>query len=120
MITRRQITKQSKEESVIDFVILSDDIQNDVESFIIDEERNHALTKYKRGSKSESDHNVMISKFSFKWSKKVKKNKVEMYNMKNLDCQMKFKEMTSNTDFLSSVFESDKYINTVTKRFIKR
>ena len=47
LITRRRITKQSKEESVIDFVILSDDIQNDVESLIIDEERIHALTKYK-------------------------------------------------------------------------
>ena len=41
-----------------------------------------------------------------------------MFNLKNPECQLKFKHLTSSTDFISSVFDTD--LNTITKKFLKR
>ena len=46
--------------------------------------------------------------------------KIEMFNLKNIECQEIFKRMTSNSNFLSSAFESGKDLNTATKIFLKR
>ena len=82
------------------------------------------LTKFeklKKGSKRvESDHHPILSKLNFKWSKTVPKNKNEIFNLKNVDGQLKFKEVTSNTDFLSSVFDDSNNIDVITKKFLKR
>ena len=59
-ITRRRVTKESVEESIIDFVLISDDLEQECESLVIDENRDFALgyiTKTKTGiKKKESDH----------------------------------------------------------------
>ena len=44
-ITRRRVTVDSTEESIIDHVILSEDLVNELEAVHIDEDRNHILTK---------------------------------------------------------------------------
>ena len=44
-ITRKRVTKFATEESIIDFVILSQDLIKDLEEIEIDEEREHVLTK---------------------------------------------------------------------------
>ena len=46
--------------------------------------------------------------------------KYEIYNLKSKEGQEKFKEYTSNTKMLSSVFNSSDDINTITNRFIKK
>ena len=95
VITRKRVTIDNTEESAIDFVILSNDMVESLESLYIDEERKHVLTKYtksKSGTKIvESDHNVLYSKFKLNWSKTTKKNKIETFNLKNKECQSKFK-----------------------------
>ena len=95
-----------------------------MESLEIDDERKHILTKYtkvKNGTKrTESDHNVLLSKMKFKWMKKLRMKKIEIFNLKNAECQRNFKELTSNTDFLSSVFDCNSDLNTITKKFLKR
>ena len=48
------------------------------------------------------------------------KKKVELYNLKNPECQEIFKKYTSNTKMLSSVFDSNDNINVLTNRFIKK
>ena len=69
-ITRRRITSESIEESIIDHLIISMDLIENFDSLIVDEERNHVLTKISKTKKGviikESDHNVLISKFNFK------------------------------------------------------
>ena len=42
-----------------------------------------------------------------------------MYNLKNKECQAKFKEMTSNSNMLTSAFENSEDLNTCTKQFLK-
>ena len=66
-ISRRRITKQRTEESIIDIVAFSHDMVKQFVSFEVDETKKHVLTKItktKRGSKKkESDHNVLITEF---------------------------------------------------------
>ena len=47
-------------------------------------------------------------------------NKVEVYNLKNQQCQKNFKIYTSNTKMLSSIFTSEDDINKLVNRFIKK
>ena len=122
-ITRRRVTIDSIEESIIDHVILSEDLVNDLESLKVDEERVNVLTKIvktKKGViKTSSDHNVLISSFNILWSKKTKCDRIEMFNLKNKECQAKFKEMTSSNENLSSAFSSSDNINIYTRMFLK-
>ena len=122
-ITRRRETVESVEESIIDHVIISEDLLDELESINIDEERNHTLMKIvktKKGVvKKASDHNVIVSKFNLKWSRKNKAERIELYNLKNRECQKNFKLLTSNSNILSSSFNNTDDINTCTNRFIK-
>ena len=123
-ITRRRVTKDKVEESIIDFVIVSQEMVEKVDSILIDEDREHVLvkvTKNKRGlKKQESDHNVILSKFNLGWSKNSQKKRIETFNLRNKECQLKFKEATSNTNELSIIFDNKKDLNICTKKFLKR
>ena len=66
-----------------------------------------------------SDHNPIITHFKIDWCRKVKKTKVEMYNLKNKDCQKKFKDLTSQTGILSSAFKSGDDLDACTRQYIK-
>ena len=46
IITRKRITSKVKECSIIDFVTVSEDIEVMISQVIIDEERDHVLTRY--------------------------------------------------------------------------
>ena len=93
--TRRRVTVDSTEESIIDHLIISDDLKDDLESLTIDEERNHVLTKTKKTKNGvervESDHKPLVTKFKMTWNKKKKSKRIEMFNLKNRNCQIKFK-----------------------------
>ena len=84
-ITRRRITRDRTEESCIDMLLFSSDLQPCFESLVIDEKREHVLTKIRKSKKGiilkESDHHVLISKFSNKVAKDNKKVTCEMYNL---------------------------------------
>ena len=124
LITRKRITTQSIEESIIDFVLISNDLTESVQSIEIDDQRKYVLTKHvktKHGMKStESDHNIIVTKLKLPWSKKTKKHAIELFNLKNVECQNEFRKLTSNSNFLSSIFDDNRDINAVTKKFIKR
>ena len=109
---------------MIDIVIVSDDLEEELESLEIDEERRHVLTSIKKTKKGivkkESDHNILITQFKSKFIVNERAHKKEAYNLKNKVCQKKFKEYTSNTNMLSSVLNSDEDINILTKRLIKK
>ena len=64
-ITRQRVTKKKKEESIIDFVLVCELMDDMVEELLIDEDKKYALTSYtktKNGAKvKESDHNSLIT-----------------------------------------------------------
>ena len=124
LITRKRVTKNSVEESTIDFVLLSDDLKDDVKEIIIYEAREHVLTSIRRGTKgiikSESDHNTIFTKLRFNWNKTFKEKRVELFNLKNTACQEAFKDATTatnNNKYLSAVFEEEGDINELTEKY---
>jgi hypothetical protein len=124
LITRQRSTSQRTEKSCIDLVLFSNDLEKVFESLLIDEARKHVLTRItntKKGVvKKESDHNALIAQFNLKVDTPENVNKSEVYNLKNVECQKKFFNYTSNTRMLSTVFDSKDDLNTLTKRFIKK
>jgi hypothetical protein len=124
VITRTRSTSNRTERSCIDVVLFSSELRDHFKSLIIDEERRHVLTKIRQNKngaiKKESDHNVLITEFTFKFSISYKNSKVEVYNLKNLECQKKFHRYTSETKMLSSVFNSKDDINILVQRFLKK
>ena len=123
-VTRQRTTKERTENSCIDLVIISSDLNNDLKSLHIDEERKHVLTKIQKKKNGnlvkESNHNVLLSEFVNTVPYKKDKNKIEVYNIENTDCQEKFKEYTTNTKMLSSIFDSKEDINILAQRFVKK
>ena len=124
-ITRRRITKTSKEESVIDLIIVCEGMEKLINKVTIDEERKNVLTRYTKSKKGttikESDHNSMITEVNTAWNKKKNVLRLETYNFKDKDGLKKFKDMTNKDKFLSEVFTNvDKNIEVTTKQFIKR
>jgi hypothetical protein len=123
VITRSRSIEGRVEESVIDFVIISADLLDDIEELIIDEKREHALTKITHSKnivkKVTSDHNVMLSKFSLTMPKTKPPQKTEVFNFKNKVNQEKFKVLTSNFPSLSKVFDTEEDINIQTEKFLK-
>ena len=123
-ITRRRVTEEGVEESIIDFLLISEDLLEDFIELEIDEKKEHALVKITQQKghvrKVTSDHNVLISKFKLKHIKKKPKERVEVYNFKNKTNQDKFRHETSITKKLSEVFDTNKDINEQTNMFLKR
>ena len=123
LITRQRVTKDSTEKSIIDHVIISEDLEDDLNSIKIDEEGNNALTKIiktKNGIKKQtSDHNTIITKFTIKWSRKIRKPRIEMFNLKNKECQKKFTALTSKTNILTSAFNCNSDLDKATMNFFK-
>ena len=124
LITRNRTTVDGEESSTIDFIIMSNDLVEQVVSVTTDEEKINCLTsivKSKAGVKiTKSDHNTIITKLNISWDKNVKKDKVEMFNLKNIEGQIKFKHITSKHGTFTNIFSDEpKNIDSVTKKFLK-
>ena len=52
LITRKRVTKDTTEESTIDFILLSEDLANEVDDILVDENRVHVLTKIGKSMKN--------------------------------------------------------------------
>jgi hypothetical protein len=123
LITRRRVTKYRTEESCIDVLLFSSDLQQHFTSLLIDEERKHVLTKIRNTKngvvKKESDHHVLLSEFN-NIMFTTNNTKHDIYNLKNVECQKRFREYTSKTRMLSSIFNSSDDIDILAKRFLKK
>ena len=63
---------------------------------------------------------MIITEFNEKTKPNVKE-KLEVYNLKNKECQKKFKEFTTNTKMFSTVFETGgSEVDVLTKRLMKK
>ena len=94
-------------------------------SMHIDEDRKHVLKKIqklKKGVKlTTSDHNTILTELNLKVNTRPNDNKMEMFNLKNKEFQARFKEYTSNTKILSSIFDNDSDdLDSLTNRLVKK
>ena len=128
-ITRERITLDSSEKSVIDFMIISNDLSDHIENMHIDEDRINVLTKIvnkrSKGTKGllevkETDHNTITAELNINWNENYSAKSIEVFKFNDKDSLKTFKELTSNTNQLSKVFENNKDLNVQTKKFLKR
>ena len=123
-ITRKRTTAHSVEQSVIDYVLISEELESHMTGCYIDDKRKNVLTrisKTKQGIKRvESDHNTIITKFDLKVKDREKVKKTEIFNFKDKDSLKRFKEITSNNSELSSIFDSKRSVEKQAKQFMKR
>ena len=119
-ITRRRTTVESVEESIIDFVIMSQELADYVVSLKIDEQNEHALVKVaKNKAVTKSGHSVLITKLNIEIVKEEESKVIEVFNLNNKEAQKIFKIETSKSTKLSNIFESDEDIEKQTKKFLK-
>ena len=49
-----------------------------------------------------------------------KRQKIEVYNLKNEECQANFKSFTTSTKMFSSIFNSSDNVDDITDRLVKK
>ena len=124
-ITRIRKTTHSEEKSVIDYFVVCHEFFELICSLLIDEERKYVLTKYssRMGVKciKKSDHNVLVCSLNIKWDNRIRKERKEVFKLKDVEGLRSFSEKTSNcsklvqlsqhsTDFLD---DADKWMKTI-------
>ena len=104
-ITGMKNVENKTEKSVLHYFLVCQNFFLMINSMIIDEDRNHVQTKYRKKNSSyytkESDHNPLIMDFSVSWNAKVKMDRTEIFNLRNTECQEKFFEYTNNSNVLT-------------------
>ena len=122
VITRERHTVNGVERSVIDLVIMSSDMTQHVENIHFDEERVDVLTKNVKLNNgiclTKSDHNIITTKLNISWTTN-KAKVIEIFNFKDTKSLEMFKHVTTKTDHLCKIIDSDKSIHLVTKKFLK-
>ena len=106
LITRQRYLINGKcERSIIDFVVVCTRVLPYVTEMVIDEANKYITTNYtqcKGNVKAiNSDHNTQFVNMTLK-TIPMKEYKREIYNLKNLDGQIRFKKLTDDTDIFSS------------------
>ena len=122
--TDSQTNKERVENSVIDYFIVCKKMYDLISKMIIDEDRNHTLTKYATTTgnkkKIKSDHNPLILNLDIPWRPlQFKTQRTEIINFKNLEGQQKFYDLTSNSENLTNCFNSNKSFQTQSKEWLK-
>ena len=123
-ITRFRETINTTEVSVLDYVLVCEDMYHYFVDMHIDEDRKFTLTKYattKGKSKLvKSDHNPMICKFNIQYEKRTQRLKRrEIFNLKNKECQAMFYETTNNNLKLQYCLNKNGSIEEKSNHFFK-
>ena len=92
----------------------------------IDEERVNVLTKIMKKRKTkvveikESDHNTINIELDIEWKEDTTTASVEVFYFNDSVALKTFKTLTTNTNQMSKIFDTDKNLNVQTKKFLKR
>ena len=108
-ISRRRVTKKGIEESILDFVIVCEELYSFLQSMKIDP--SCVLTRYTKNKGklriTPSDHFPLFANFKLKWNSKVNNsnNRKTIFNFNDKMGLQKFKDMTKGNT-LSSLFQN--------------
>ena len=123
VVTRKRVTVNRVEESIIDYLITCDILADYLDEMIVDEERQYVLTKYasRKGyrKKIQSDHNILVGKFKLKYNTKKNKLRREVFNFKDKESQKKFYDVTNMTTKFKDIFEGEGDIEQHVNKFYK-
>ena len=116
IITRIRKTSISEEKSVLDYFIVCESFFTLISRMEVDENRKYVLTKYssRMGLPRivESDHNLLICNLNIKWDSRVRKERKEVFKLKDKEGLIRFHEITSNCPKLVHMSEkSDNFLD---------
>ena len=110
LITRSRVKNGEKENSILDFFVVCDQVLPFLKKMIIDEEKRYILTNYqnvkKGGEAVDSDHFTQYLDIDLQFESE-KPQRVEIYNFKEREAQIKFRKLTSETDEFSKCFTDE-------------
>ena len=111
-ITRHRVSQKNVEKSILDYILVCEKLGQFLDFMEIDEKRDFPLTKYasKKGNRKivKSDHNTLYGRFSIQYRNlSWKKPRKEMFNLKNIECQQRFTEVTNKSNKLKKCFSSN-------------
>ena len=110
LITRSRTKNGEDEKSVLDFFVVCDKVLPFLKKMVIDEEKKYILTNYKNmkkgGEAVDSDHFTQYMDIDLQFENE-KPQRIEIYNFKEREAQLKFKKLTSETDEFSECFTDD-------------
>ena len=102
-VTRRRTVNGKTEESCIDFILVSKELDSYLQSAAIDSSQLYALTKYTttKGNPSvkRSDHFTLTATFDIKWSEKKPPRK-EIFKLRDENSLRKFYSVTTKSNKL--------------------
>ena len=122
-VTRKRVTVDRVEESIIDFIITCNTLADNLDKMLVDDKRQHVLTKFasRKGyrKKIESDHNILFGKFRLKYNTKKNEVRREVFNFNDKESQNRYYEVTSNGDKFSNIFNGKGTIEKQVNKFYK-
>ena len=101
--TRVVTTKAGTSKTILDFFVVCKKILPHVTKMKIDESGATSLTKYKKNV-VKADHNMLSLEVNLTFHTDKKHERIEMFNLQNINCQQQFKEFTSKNTILSECF----------------
>ena len=122
-ITRFRKKVSGNESSVLDYLIVCENLSSSLNSMYIDEKRVYTLTKYASSKgirmKTESDHNPIFADFNIQIKKNFKNARKEIYLLKNVESQKKFTKLTDNCTALRTSLLGNRSPKSKAVRFFK-
>ena len=110
------------EKSVIDFFIVCVRMKYLIEKMIVDEEKNYALTRYfkKNGvnCRKDSDHNTLVLDMKIT-IEKIRKERTEVFNFRNSECQKVFHQITNQSEKLINCFDNNQTLSQQCNKWFK-
>ena len=103
-ITRTRKLENKTENAILDFLVINAKLHPFLTGMIIDEKREYPLCNFAQARKNkriiESDHNTIVANFDISVQKR-KPERIELFNLRNKNCQKKFTEEThTNTQLV--------------------
>ena len=107
-VTRKRVVDGKLESSCIDYIIVSQDLEQLLTEANIDKDQVFALTKFTttkgKPDVKKSDHFPLIANFNIEWMEKKRKRE-EIFRLRDYDGLRKFHEMTTNCRELTDIFK---------------
>ena len=114
LLTRTRTREDRVEKSVLDFFVVCNRVLPFLTKMVIDEDKKYILTNYQAvrngGKASDSDHNTQYIDLDLKLET-VKPERIEMFNFKDKEGQIKFKQLTSETSEFSQCFQNNSLLS---------
>ena len=121
VITRERVFENKVEQSVIDYILICEELLRYLTVMKIDDERTYVLTNYqKKKTKKKttsSDHNLLFSKFSLTSIQQPRILRKEFFQFKCENSKKLFLEETNTTNKLSNCFSGSSNFPTSCKHF---